>query len=182
MTLRTIRLISIGLALAAILCAQDVETAIQGYREYLTAHPDSIEARSNLGAALSRAGRFDEAIAEYQRALTASPDNPVLLLNLGLAYYKSGHFAEAGERFERALSLAPQFKDQVRMLLASCDNLLGQYKKAVELLAPLEGAKSEDQGFNYLYGTALLGDGQDAKGAAAIDRILRNGESAEALL
>ena len=160
----------------------DLDGAIRAYREYLTAQPDSLQARSNLGAALARAGRYDEAIAEYDRALSKSPDNPALLLNLGLAYYKTGRPAEAAARFERAASLAPQFRDQVTLLLASCYNALGKYPQAIALLAPLEKEKSADQAFNYLYGTALIGDGQSASGAAAIDRILSQGDSAEARL
>jgi Tfp pilus assembly protein PilF len=38
---------------------------------------------------------------------------------LGLAFYKTGRLAEAAARFERAVSLAPQFKEQVTLLLAS---------------------------------------------------------------
>ncbi|MGC9945844.1 MAG: tetratricopeptide repeat protein [Bryobacteraceae bacterium] len=162
--------------------AGDIEGAIRAYREYLETHPDSVEARSNLGAALARAGRYDEAIAEYGRALTKSPENPALLLNMGLAYYKTGRLAEAATRFERAVTLAPQFKEQVTLLLASCDNSLGKYKEAIALLSPLELEKSADQAFDYLYGAALIGDGQDARGAAVIDRILSRGESAEARL
>jgi tetratricopeptide (TPR) repeat protein len=157
----------------------DLDGAIRTYREYLTAQPDSLQARSNLGAALARAGRYDEAIAEYDRALSKSPDNPALLLNLGLAYYKTGRPAEAAARFERAASLAPQFRDQVTLLLASCYNSLGKYQQAIALL---EKEKSADPAFNYLYGTALIGDGQSASGAAAIDRILSQGDSAEARL
>lgn len=167
---------------AAALWGQDPEAAIRGYRDYLAAHPDSVEARSNLGAALAHAGRYDEAIAEYTRALAHSPDNPALLLNLGLAYYKTGRPAEAATRFERASTLAPQFKDQVTLLLASCYNTVGKYKQAIALLAPLEQVKADDQAFDYLYGTALIGDGQDSLGAAVIDRILSRGDSAEALL
>ena len=77
----------------------------QAYREYLAIAPESLQARSNLGAALARAGRYDEAIAEYNTGLQKSPDNPALLMNLGLAYYKTGRHAEAAARFERAVSL-----------------------------------------------------------------------------
>jgi len=160
----------------------DLEGAIKAYQEYLAQRPDSIQARSNLGAALARAGRYEEAIGEYNRALAQSPDNPALLLNLGLAYYKTGRPAEAAARFERAASLAPQFKDQVTLLLASCYNSLGRYKDAIALLAPIEKDKSGDPGFDYLYGTALIGDGQGAAGGVVIDRILSRGESAEARL
>jgi tetratricopeptide (TPR) repeat protein len=162
--------------------AGDLDGAIRAYREYLGAEPDSVQARSNLGAALARTGRYDEAIAEYDRALRKSPDNPALLLNLGLAYYKTGRHAEAAARFERAVSLSPQFKEQVNLLLAVCYNNLGRYKESVSLLALLEKDKAGDPGFDYIYGTALIGDGQDAAGTAVINRILSRGESAEARL
>ncbi len=160
----------------------DLDGAIRAYREYLAAQPDSIAARSNLGAALARAGRYEEAIAEYNHALEKSPGNPALLLNLGLAYYKTGRPAEAAARFEQAAALAPQFKDQVTLLLASCYNSLGKYKEATALLAPLEKEKSADPAFDYLYGTALIGGGQNAGGAVVLDRILSRGDSAEARL
>jgi tetratricopeptide (TPR) repeat protein len=160
----------------------DLDGAIRAYREYLAAVPDSVQARSNLGAALARTGRYDEAIAEYDRALLKSPDNPALLLNLGLAYYKMGRHAEAAARFERAVSVSPQFKEQVTLLLAVCYNNLGRYKEAVALLAPLEKDKAGDPGFDYLYGTALTGDGQEAAGTTVINRILSLGDSAEARL
>jgi tetratricopeptide (TPR) repeat protein len=162
--------------------AGDLDGAIGMYREYLAAEPDSVQARSNLGAALARTGRYDEAIAEYDRALRKSPDAPALLLNLGLAYYKMGRHAEAAARFERAVSLSPQFQEQVTLLLAVCYNNLGRYKEAAALLAPLEKDKADDPTFDYLYGTALIGDGQSARGTTVINRILSRGDSAEARL
>ena len=162
--------------------AGQLDDAIRAYREYLAVEPDSVQARSNLGAALARAGRYDEAIAEYDLGLRKNPDNAALLLNLGLAYYKTGRHAEAAARFERAVSLSPQFKDQVTLLLAVCYNNLGRYKEAVALMVPLEKEKAGDPGFDYLYGTALIGDGQGAAGTAVINRILSRGDSAEAYL
>jgi tetratricopeptide (TPR) repeat protein len=160
----------------------NLDSAIRAYREYLAVQPDSIEARSNLGAVLARAGRYEEAIAEYDRALSKDAQNAAILLNLGLAYYKIGRAADAAARFEQAAALAPQFKDQAILLLASCYNSLGKYKKAIAALFPLEDEKSADQAFNYLYGTALIGDGESARGAVVINRILSRGDSAEARL
>ncbi len=162
--------------------AGDLDGAILAYREYLAAEPDSVQARSNLGAALARTGRYDEAIAEYDRALRKSPAAPALLLNLGLAYYKMGRYADATARFERAVSLSPQLQEQVTLLLAVCYNNLGRYKEAVAILDSIEKDKAGDPGFDYLYGTALIGDGQDARGTAVIKRILSRGDSAEARL
>ncbi|MEI9975980.1 MAG: tetratricopeptide repeat protein [Ignavibacteriota bacterium] len=160
----------------------DLDGAIRAYREYLAVDPDSVQAHSNLGAVLARAGRYDEAIAEYDTGLRKSPDNPALLLNLGLAYYKMGRHADAAARFERAVSVSPQFKEQVTLLLAACYNNLGRYKEAAALLAPIEKDKAGDPGFDYLFGTALIGDGQTAGAAAVIKRILSHGDSAEAYL
>jgi Tfp pilus assembly protein PilF len=162
--------------------AGDLEGAIRAYREYLATEPDSVQARSNLGAALAGTGRYEEATVEYARALQQSPDNPALLLNSGLAYFKMGRHAEAAARFERAVSLSPQFKEQVTLLLAACYNNLGRYKEGVALLAPFEKDKAGDPGFDFLYGTALIGDGNTVSGTAVINRILSRGDSAEARL
>src|SRR5690349_599316 len=64
----------------------DIDGAIRAYREYLAGKPGAFEARSNLGAALARAGRYDDAIVEYNRALADGGNNPAVLLNLALAY------------------------------------------------------------------------------------------------
>ena len=68
------------------------------------------------------------------------------------------------------------------MLLAVCYNNLARYKDAVALLAPIEKEKAGDEGFDYVYGTALIGNGQAAGGTAVINRILSRGDSAEAYL
>src|SRR5437867_7497958 len=73
----------------------DVDTAIKFYKEFLKLRPASVEARSNLGAALARKGRYEEAIGEYQAALKLAPSNPGVSLNLALAYYKTGEIRHA---------------------------------------------------------------------------------------
>lgn len=158
----------------------DLDGAIRRYREYLAQRPQSLEARSNLGASLARTGRFNEAIAEYNRALQIQPHNPQVLLNLALAYYKTARFADAAPLLESALAIAPN--RQAGLLLADCWIHLGEYKKAVERLAPYEKESAADPGFNYLYGTALIRDQQAERGAVVIDGILRQGDSAEARL
>lgn len=160
----------------------DINGAIRKYREYLKAKPDSIEARSNLGAALARTGHYDEAIGEYETALKAAPKNAPILLNLALAYYKSGRVGEAAPKLEQAAALANPPNEQITLLLASCYNRLGEFKKTIALLSPLEKEKSGEQVFDYLYGMALIRDGQTQRGGAVMDRILGKGDSAEAHL
>src|SRR5271157_742670 len=75
--------------------AGDTEGAIREYRAYLRLRPDSPDARSNLGAALSSTGRYSEAIMEYQAALQHGSKDPRIWLNLSLAFYKLGQISDA---------------------------------------------------------------------------------------
>ena len=52
----------------------------------------------------------------------------------------------------------------------------------IELLSALQRADTENAAYNYLLGTALVRDGQTASGQLIIDKILKNGDSAEARL
>src|SRR5689334_12353292 len=77
--------------------AGDIEGAVAAYRSYLKEAPDSVMALSNLGAALSRLGRYEEAITEYRRALQKGADDARIRLNLALAYYKTAQIDTAAK-------------------------------------------------------------------------------------
>ena len=68
------------------------------------------------------------------------------------------------------------------LLKADCLVQMGEYKRAADLLAPLESTHAEERVFNYVYGMALLQDGRTEAGLKQIDRILKDGDSAEAHL
>jgi len=159
----------------------DFAGAITEYRAYLKVRPEAVDARSNLGAALAQLGRYEEAITEYRRALAKHPGNPGVILNLGLAYYKTGQFTEAAREFTAARAQAPDQKQAV-LLLADCRLRLGEYKDVIALLTPLEKTSPEDLAIVYMLGTALVRDQQPERGQVLIDRILKNGDSAEARL
>src|SRR6476646_928671 len=53
----------------------DIEGAIRGYESILAKHPERVDVRSNLGAAYSRLGRYEDAIAQYQQALKTERGN-----------------------------------------------------------------------------------------------------------
>ena len=156
------------------------DQAIEDYRLLLKQYPDVAPVRSDLGAALAAAGRYEEAIVEYEGALKLQP-LPQIRLNLALAYYKAGKIALAVEDLKKVHEDMP---DDVRpvMLLADCYLRLGENKKVIELLDPLQPTHGEDLAFVYLLGTALVRDGQVASGQVIIDKILKNGDSAEARL
>jgi tetratricopeptide (TPR) repeat protein len=157
----------------------DFQGAIADYRAYLKLRPRALDARSNLGAALAHLGLYKEAIAEYQQALKVDPKNPGVLLNLGLAYYKSGSFVPAIERLSLVHDSQPGNR-QITLLLADTYLQLGDNRNVIRLLEPLEAADPNDLAVAYMLGTALIRDNQPARGQVLVDRILRNGDSAEA--
>ena len=160
--------------------AGKLEQAIEGYRSFLKQHADVAPVRSNLGAALVGAGRYEESIVEYKRALQLQP-HPQIRLNLALAYYKAVQLNEAaGELLP--LHAGDPGNLRIALLLGDCYFRLGEFKKAVEVLEPLQAKYPEDQGLIYLLGMALIRDEQVSKGEVLVDKILRHGDSAEAHL
>jgi len=161
--------------------AGKLTAAVEQYRKVLKATPGSLEARSNLGAALSALGRYQEAIAEYRLALKAAPAHPALRLNLALAYFKAQQLPEAMAEFTALRKQNPQDL-KLGLLLANCHFLMGDYKAVIAVLEPLEKQHASDAALDYLLGTALIREGRVPEGQALADRILRRGDSPEAHL
>ena len=157
--------------------AEDADGSIRKYQAFLAQNPGRVDARSNLGVALVRAGRYQEAIEQYRLALAGAPPEMAthLRMNLALAYYKSGQLQQAvGE----LTTLRADFN--ATLLLADCHLRMGEFKRVIELLTPLAPEHGQDHAFAYLLGTALIRDGQVERGQAVVDPILRAGETAEA--
>jgi Flp pilus assembly protein TadD len=159
--------------------AGNLAGAVESYQAFLVAHPNEVAVRSNLGVLLSRLGRYDEAIAEYKKALDLEPGNSGVSLNLGLAYYKSGRIPEAAKHFSNARQLAPD-NLQTALLLAECQLRMGQNENVIASLGRLEQQNPSDLAIAYLLGTALIRENRVQEGQQRVDRILRNGDSAEA--
>jgi tetratricopeptide (TPR) repeat protein len=160
--------------------AGNFDQAIRDYRLILEKYPDLPEIRSNLGAALASDGQYAAAVVEYKRALRTKP-NAQVGLNLALAYYKMSELRLAIDMLKKVRNQAPS-NVQAVLLLADCYLRTGQNKDVIELLTTLQRADEENQAYNYLLGTALVRDGQTARGQLIIDKILKNGDSAEARL
>ena len=163
----------------------DIEGAIRGYQAILKVRPERVDVRSNLGAALARLGRYEDAITQYNQALKLENRNQTIRYNLGLAYYKANWFPEAANALSTFINAVPESEPQrlpALLLLADCEVRLGDYKKVIELLTPLEAAHGNDRTLAYLLGNALISDNQVARGQAIIDRVFRDEDSAEAHL
>jgi tetratricopeptide (TPR) repeat protein len=157
------------------------QEAITEYQRFLDIQPQSVEIRSNLGAALAHEGRYEEAIAQYRLALAKDGARTPVRLNLAMALYKAFEIAEAATELERVVGVQGDNKS-ARLLLADCYLRMGQFKKVVLTMAPLEATAAQDRAVSYLMGMALILDEQPARGQVFIDHILRDGDSAEARL
>ena len=98
-----------------------------------------------------------------------------------MAYYKTGNVSLAAAELNTLNASSPGVP-QVTMLLADCWMQLGENGKVVELLTPLYSDERTDLALEYLLGTALIRDKQMVRGKQMLDRILKNGDSAEARL
>ena len=162
----------------------DLQGAVRGYLAILATNPARVDVRSNLGAAYSALGRYEDAIQEYKRALVIDSGNHAIRFNLALAYYKAAWFAEAATELEKFIAAVPNTPQtaNAQLVLADCRVRLGEYKKVIEALSPLADADPGNRTLAYLLGSALIGDGQLDKGQAIIDRLFRHEDSAEAHL
>ncbi len=162
----------------------DLQGAVRAYLAILDTHPARVDVRSNLGAAYSALGRYEDAIDQYKRALVIDSGNYAIRFNLALAYYKAAWFAEAATELERFITAVPNTPQtaNARLVLADCQVRLGEYKKVIEGLSPLAEADPTNRTLAYLLGSALIGDGQLNKGQEIIDRLFRHEDSAEAHL
>ena len=162
----------------------DLQGAVRGYLAILASHPARVDVRSNLGAAYSALGRYEDAIDQYKRAIAIDPGNYAIHFNLAMAYYKAAWFNEAATELERFLAAAPNTPQTMnaRLVLADCQIRIGEYKKVIEALSPLAEADASNRTVAYLLGSALIGDNQLNKGQEIIDRVFRDDDSAEAHL
>lgn len=160
----------------------DLQGAVRAYLAILGTHPARADVRSNLGAAYSALGRYEDAIEQYKRALLIDNSNYAIRFNLALAYYKAAWFTEAAAELERFIAAAPTSKQTgiAQLVLADCQVRLGEYKKVIQSLSPLAEADPTNRTVAYLLGSALIGDGQLGKGQEIIDRLFRHEDSAEA--
>lgn len=85
----------------------DAEGAVMRYRAALALAPRFVKALSNLGAALSGLGRFDEAEAPLMLALQEDPLHGPATINLGQVRLAQGRADEAVELLRRAVELLP---------------------------------------------------------------------------
>lgn len=159
----------------------DLEGAAAEYRLFLKDHPDAAPIHTDLGAALAGLGRYEEALPEYKAALEQSPRLVGARLNLALLYYKMGRISDASKELGKVYAEDPA-NHQAVLLLGDCYLRMARESDVIRILEPEERKYPDDLAVAYLLGTALIHENRVDEGEALVDKILRNGDSAEAHL
>jgi tetratricopeptide (TPR) repeat protein len=117
--------------------AGDFTRAVEEYRRAVSARPDGVHARLNLGWCLFSLRRFEEAAVEFSRVLRTDPDNTGAQFQLGVIAGLAGRSAEAIEWYRKVLRHRP---DDLRAHLNLVIELLkrGQREEALRHLAEIE--------------------------------------------
>jgi Flp pilus assembly protein TadD len=85
--------------------------AILEWAALAAANPDDARIHNNLGAALTRNGKFDESIPQFEKALELNPQYNLVHGNLASASMKAGRTDEALRQYQMALDAYPESAD-----------------------------------------------------------------------
>ena len=154
--------------------ADDVDGAIEQYRALLVQYPDHAEARVKLGNAYSSIGRHQDAVTQYEQALDQGGLRDPGGVNYSLAwvYFQMAEYERAKPILVRVVAAGSKGREAVQ-LLASCYFNLGEWRKVIGLLSPLESEVSEFPALTYLLGVALEEDGQIERGTPLVETALK---------
>jgi tetratricopeptide (TPR) repeat protein len=152
--------------------AGDLTRAEQLFRKYLSDHPDSAEALSNLAAVNTRRERFAEAVTLYEKALKADPKLVPVHFNIAVALGRLNAYDKAAQHLRIFLKSYPN-EARARQLFGLCLTETGDVQGA---LAELESSYKLNAGDpSILYALAYANArGGDTDRAA---ELLRQSES-----
>lgn len=133
------------LAAAKALAAASLnEEALPLIEEYLTRHPEDVEALYIQGLSYRWLGRYAEAEKVLLRAAALAPGDYKVQYNLGFVQEKLRKFAEARKHFEQAGAIRPA-ETEVYFHLASVFRGLGDAPRAEEQLKIFQGLKEREE-------------------------------------
>jgi tetratricopeptide (TPR) repeat protein len=109
------------------------EETIASCDKALKIQPDSPDALSNQGLALSLLGRYDDALANLDKALKLQPNDSLFWSNRGIVLARSGNYEEGLANCDKALELQPN-DESGYYGKACCYALQGDFYMAIENL------------------------------------------------
>ena len=83
----------------------DLEAAVNAFKELIDTYPDYIEGFLGLGHAYERLSRYDEAIEAIQKAIEINPKDPLAYTSLSICYQRKGMIQEAEDAMAKSQQL-----------------------------------------------------------------------------
>jgi hypothetical protein len=110
--------------------------------------PACAACRSNLGRALSEAGRLDEAADELRQAIALRPERPAPHNSLGSVFHRQGRLVEAAREWSVAVRLGPRQAEPLNNLgvlhaeLGRFDDAVHYFQAALEARPDFPAARA----------------------------------------
>lgn len=139
------------------------EDAAQFMADYNARFPNNAAILSQLGYALTDAGKTEEAVAAFEQAHMLQPQNPLYLSGKAIAFDKAGNHLAAQDIYKEALALSPDsvtIKNNLAMSLI----LNNEPKPAIDILEKLheENASNQTVRQNLALAYGIKGDSKKA--------------------
>lgn len=112
--------------------SENLEEAIQSYKEAIWTNPNNFDAHFGLGGCYSRLGYEEEAMKATKEAIRIRPDYAFAHIALGLNYCKLGRYEEAIETYKQAMRLEPSVTGTAELLIGNAYIASGLNEKAAE--------------------------------------------------
>jgi tetratricopeptide (TPR) repeat protein len=159
--------------------SSDCARVIQYLRPALKSAQSYLDAQFRLGTCYLRQDNPAEAVQAYGAVVARYPSLEALN-NLGVANLRKGDYPLAVQNLIEARKLAKSDMI-VELNLAILRQLEGDQAAALAVLEDLVKAHPEQGMLQYLYSTALAGNGEPERAAAALERAQKLGIDAEKL-
>ena len=83
----------------------NLEAAVDAFKELIDIYPDYIEGFLGLGHAYERLSLYDEAIEAVQKAIEINPKDPLAYTSLSMCYQRKGMIQEAEDAMAKSQEL-----------------------------------------------------------------------------
>jgi tetratricopeptide (TPR) repeat protein len=150
--------------------AGDLSSAERSFRAYLTEHPDSAEALSNLAIVAARREQFSDAVALYQKALRANPGLTQIHFNIAVALGRMNRYADAAEHLREFVKAYPD-EPRGHQLLGLCLIETGDLRGALKELQISYRENPKDGSILYALAYANARAGNQDQAVAVLSRL-----------
>lgn len=130
------------------------------------------QAYSNLGVIATQNNQINIALENFSAAYRWKPDFPNLARNMGIISFRAGEYTTAITPLSEHLTKNPE-DILSRKLLGSSYYLTNDFKRAAEILRPIENKISADAELAYFYGISLIRLKRDREAIPVFDRLAK---------